>query len=129
MFKSKRRELALALVATAVVSMLAACGGGADAPPAPRTTAWLANLLDATKERKGRPGSLGRPFNYARRAALAVHIPRLAWTDWRPLFPKLRRPRGFNSADFSLNGCRPSVRSAALVNGIHLAGPYTCQRT
>ena len=35
MFKSKRRKLALALVATAVVSMLAACGGGADAPPAP----------------------------------------------------------------------------------------------
>ena len=33
MFKSKRRKLALALVATAVVSMLVACGGGADAPP------------------------------------------------------------------------------------------------
>jgi len=30
--------------------------------PGPRTTAWLTNLLDATKERKGRPGSLGRPF-------------------------------------------------------------------
>ena len=35
MFKSNGRKLALALVATAVVSMLAACGGGADAPAAP----------------------------------------------------------------------------------------------
>jgi len=35
MFKSNGRNLALALVATAVVSMLAACGGGADAPAAP----------------------------------------------------------------------------------------------
>ena len=35
MFKSNGRKLALALVATAVVSMLAACGGGADAPSAP----------------------------------------------------------------------------------------------
>ena len=78
--------------------------------PEPRTTAWLTNLLDATKERKGRPGSLGRPFDHARRTALAVHLPRLAWTNWRPLFPNLRRPREFNSAGFSLNGRRPSVR-------------------
>ena len=35
MFKSNGRKLALALVATAVVSMLVACGGGADAPAAP----------------------------------------------------------------------------------------------
>ena len=35
MFKPNGRKLALALVATAVVSMLAACGGGADAPAAP----------------------------------------------------------------------------------------------
>ena len=35
MFKSNGRKLALALVATAVVSVLAACGGGADAPAAP----------------------------------------------------------------------------------------------
>ena len=35
MFKSNGRKLALALVATAVVSMLAACGGGAAAPAAP----------------------------------------------------------------------------------------------
>ena len=34
MFKSNGRKQALALVATAVVSMLVACGGGADAPAA-----------------------------------------------------------------------------------------------